>query len=255
MLEYQAANFDIDQIKRAQELQELSKSWEETKAKKVDLLVQSLEKQESILKDPEYYSKKIHALDKKAKGNKSSKCPQCNQRVLSQEDTDAFDEERRLLLAESLKNDRAQVRFDADRATLNVLVDTFNPYNTAPTPVVENHYTAQVEAERAKDNPFAAQHKKAKTELSTQEDALVKGNAEVERLETLINDLTYLYDLSSTLRGEMLKKVVKEVETETNRYLETYFDAEIRVGFTLGEADSLDISIQKSGYEGTTPDA
>ena len=39
-----------------------------------------------------------------------------------------------------------------------------------------------------------------------------------------------------------------EVETATNTYLEKYFDAELRVSFSL-DADSLDATIHKNGYE------
>lgn len=63
------------------------------------------------------------------------------------------------------------------------------------------------------------------------------------------DSLDQLADLADILRGELLKQSVKNIETETNRYLETYFDAEIRVGFTVEGGDKLDIIIHKSGYE------
>ncbi len=67
---------------------------------------------------------------------------------------------------------------------------------------------------------------------------------------SLVNSLDQLYDLSSTLRGELLRRTIKQIQEETNRYLETYFDGEIKVEFSIdAQKDDLGVVIRKSGYE------
>jgi DNA repair exonuclease SbcCD ATPase subunit len=66
-----------------------------------------------------------------------------------------------------------------------------------------------------------------------------------------IHLLDLLSDLVSRLRTELVRKSVKLIETETNRYLETYFDAEIRVKFDMRDGDNLDVEIKKNGFDAT----
>ena len=84
---------------------------------------------------------------------------------------------------------------------------------------------------------------KADAEATAQNDVL-------ERLQSKISSLTQLIDISSDLRGALLTQAVHDIQDETNRILETYFDGEIMVNFSL-DGDSLDVFIRKNGYSCT----
>jgi len=99
-----------------------------------------------------------------------------------------------------------------------------------------------------RENPFGPVCVKLEAELEASYLKVDKLESKVEGLECVMARLTRLYDLSFELRGELLRKAVKEIEVSTNGYLEKYFDSEIRVGFAVN-GDDLDVTIQKSGFE------
>lgn len=123
-----------------------------------------------------------------------------------------------------------------------------------------NFFTEQLEQAKEWVNPYEEQLAKAKQVknpyTSTQDETEVKTikkeidalKKEVEALTRRYEALNRLYDLTGDLRGELLKRTVKQIELSTNRYLENYFDAELKVEFTV-EGDDLDVTLQKSGYE------
>lgn len=112
-----------------------------------------------------------------------------------------------------------------------------------------NHYLDQLNTEIKSTNPFLAQAALLKSDLTGVYKDLKGEEARMEALSSKFSALTQIYDLSFDLRGELLKNAVSQVEQATNRYLETYFDAEIRVGFSIEGSDDLTTLIYKSGYE------
>ncbi len=72
---------------------------------------------------------------------------------------------------------------------------------------------------------------------------------QVDELKHKFDALTQLSKITDNLREELRKNTIKMIESETNRYLETYFDAELRVVFSADGADKLDVLIWKSGHE------
>jgi DNA repair exonuclease SbcCD ATPase subunit len=99
------------------------------------------------------------------------------------------------------------------------------------------------------ENPFAAVAEKLAKEIALLCKDRKSTEDEASRLQQKLARLNRLYDMSFELRGELLKKAVNQIETSTNDYLEKYFDAEIRVTFSLEDADNLEVTIQKSGFE------
>lgn len=114
----------------------------------------------------------------------------------------------------------------------------------------DNHYVDQITIEEKKSNPFEAQLKKLHEENETLTATLASHQSEYEAVEHKLVSLTQLYDLTFQLRGELLQIAIRNIQDATNTYLETYFDAPIRVQFSMDEGgDSLSVSITKSGYE------
>ncbi len=112
----------------------------------------------------------------------------------------------------------------------------------------KNPYGYQIERLSSEDNPFVQQIADLREEkhqiVSTLEDTRQTRDAEQHRYDSL----EQLSSLCDTLRGELLKQSVNNIETETNRYLDSYFDAEIRVEFEVSGGDKLNVSVSKSGY-------
>lgn len=125
-----------------------------------------------------------------------------------------------------------------------------NPYpaQIGQVKTSSNPYVAQMAAEAEKSNPFKAQLEKLASDITLEQEHVEVLSRSIQSLEYRISALTQLYDLSFELRGELLKKSVRDIESSTNAILERHFDAELRVAFTL-DADELEVSIKKSGYD------
>lgn len=113
----------------------------------------------------------------------------------------------------------------------------------------ENPYVERLEAELVKSNPYSGQLTKVEKELVTlqlQEKTLKN---QVDATKRRSDSLDHLRKISDSLREILCKNALSRLESETNRYLETYFDSEIRVQFELSGGDKLEVFIRKSGHE------
>lgn len=125
-----------------------------------------------------------------------------------------------------------------------------NPYpaQIGQVQTSENPYAAQMATETGKQNPFKSPLEHLAADIIAEEAKTQAHGEEILALEHRVTSLTQLYDLSFELRGELLRKAVRDIEASTNSILERHFDAELRVTFML-DADELDVAIQKSGYD------
>ena len=98
-------------------------------------------------------------------------------------------------------------------------------------------------------NPFIAQISKLDKEIFETYNRYSVQLNEVEKAKSKVSHLTTVYDLSFELRGRLLTQAVQEIQDSTNRYLHDYFDAEIKVEFSIKDSDSLEVRLQKSGYD------
>lgn len=112
-----------------------------------------------------------------------------------------------------------------------------------------NHFYDNLEELQEEDNPFDNQYDKLQIIIRYTEAELSRLDVAISDAKIRISDLTHLYELSFVLRGALLKRAIAELQDSTNSYLEKYFDAELRISFEMKDSDTLDVSIQKSGYE------
>lgn len=112
-----------------------------------------------------------------------------------------------------------------------------------------NPHTLQLEALQKQTNPFVG--KVSQYELEAAKASLDHGKtvAELTNTRTLVSRLSYLYDASMTLRGVLMQQAVACLQNETNKYLEQFFDAPIRVELTLEDSDRIEVVICNGGYE------
>jgi exonuclease SbcC len=112
-----------------------------------------------------------------------------------------------------------------------------------------NPYEAQIADHQKKtDNPFIAKRSTLQFEQKVLIENLASLAAEIEEIEHLISSLTWLYEKSFDLRGQLLESAVKQIEDRTNDILERFFDAELRVKFSLPDSDKLEVEIWNEGY-------
>lgn len=147
-------------------------------------------------------------------------------------------------------NEKAAINHATLLDRLQVINDEQNPYPPQITQVEseQNPHGVRLEAEKDKENPFRAQITQLEGESKSAAQAANEIHLKVEQLEAKLASLQLVYDLSFELRGALLQQKVEDIQNNTNRILETYFDGELRVSFTL-DADDLEVGLQKNGYD------
>ncbi len=241
-LHTQSESFETVKAQKIEALETRSARWEQEKSLKLDKFIAQIESVQAKIVDLATLS------DKEAAIRLSAKCPSCG--ALDKKASDAL-----YRLAEAKSDNLNRVtKVESLKEQLGKEVESENPFTDQIEAVLllENHYSARAAEEADKINPYIVQSGDLKDTISGVYGVLKDTADKASALEHRVALLTRLYDLSATLRGELLKKAVADIEGATNRYMETYFDAELRVSFQL-EADDLEVSIQKSGYDCVYP--
>lgn len=112
-----------------------------------------------------------------------------------------------------------------------------------------NVYSDRLQSELATINPWHAEQEKVKLSRIGLETKCSEVKTSLDAQNDHLNAFNDLYDISSILRGELLKNVIRAVNDKTNEYLDEYFDAELRVTFEVDSSDNLEVIIHKSGNE------
>lgn len=225
-------NWRVKQSNYVQELKVKSEYFEKEKEQKILIAVTKRDKFENDKGiEIDKLMNRIDQLDKKMSTLGPSVCSECKQ---ENKEVNALTVKRTLLISE-----------------IKHLNDKANPYESEilTAESLHNSYSGLLVIETDRANPFVFQL----TDLNKQNEAINTKidttKKECQVLENKLIALNQLYDLSFNLRGELLKKAIKDIENETNRILETYFEGSLRVGFTFEQSDDLDVKIWKNGYE------
>jgi len=229
-------NYEVDRKRRREVLQDRYNNFETEKA-------QQLEK----------YNAKLNALqDAIAKfepvtikeSKKENVCKSCNQ-IIGHKHDEMLEAKEKLRKHTHNIEAQAEVLGDITRVTnmVNSYGDQIKTFDEQGNP-----YLKQLETERNRKNPFRHQIDGILESIVLADAEVAKLLAEQKALEAKISDLSQLYDLSSVLRAELLKRTVGEINDNVNQILETYFDSELKVSLLLDE-DNLEARIEKSGFE------
>jgi DNA repair exonuclease SbcCD ATPase subunit len=111
----------------------------------------------------------------------------------------------------------------------------------------QNPYAEQVDSKSKEKNPHTGSVKDFSDEIKTKTNDVDLAKIELKYLNLEISDLDTLVDVVNDFRGLLIKNTISDIETTTNDILSKYFDAEIRVGFSVEDADKLDVEIFKDG--------
>lgn len=94
-------------------------------------------------------------------------------------------------------------------------------------------------------NPHIRYVEEASGRLQVEKDKQTKVYTDLQDIKSTLSSLDQLYDLSFALRGTLLTNAVNSIEQQTNSHLETFFDSEFRVAFSIEDGDSLKVEIFK----------
>lgn len=83
----------------------------------------------------------------------------------------------------------------------------------------------------------------------TNEDIIKMRTIEITKDKATIADLELLQDVNAAARATMIKSAIQDIQYETNRILNDYYDGEITVQFDVEAADKLDVTISKDGNQ------
>jgi DNA repair exonuclease SbcCD ATPase subunit len=145
---------------------------------------------------------------------------------------------------------KQQKSIDIERITNSELVNEFQIESFRMKSVLksENKYQEQISDLRAQTNPFVSQVRELEKSiefLTISLDDLASKLKQIEHKKSLLDMIPGICD---ELRGTTLNRVVKQLESDTNKTLSDHFDAEIKVIFSLKDADKLEVEIYKSGH-------
>lgn len=243
--------FDEEKASKVAALATKADAFDTNKRRQIDSVIDGIEALDSTMDD-----EKFVALDDRLKsaedelalvtrtpcktcgGPSDSKLAEKWRKTLKQLTDATFERQR-------LKERRSQL--------LSKLEDAQATENTARQAIAdaqsaENLYGERLEVEKAKVNPFLQRETADKERAAEAEKTLAIKKQEKAELDNQLNLLKQLGDFSTELRGILLDASVSAAERSVNDILTRFFDAEIKVQFTLENSDKLEVSIQKSGH-------
>lgn len=216
--------------KKINDLKFKALNYDKTRESKLERILARLEEIDKVILPNEYFQGLLGAIEQEAITNTET-CPTCGTQKHKKHPTI----DRYTILKDKGKND---LLLQEQNSLLSQLEDAQSEINT---------YQHQIDQLEAEPNPYIVHETQLTQRLIKYEDHLTKCKSTLGLLNARLTNLSYLYDLSSTLRGELLKNAVKRVQNQTNAYLEKYFDSEMRVLFELDD-DKLEVTANKSGY-------
>lgn len=156
------------------------------------------------------------------------------------------------------QNEQAQLRhnhliqqIDDLKQELKSVEKTINPGNSELEYArnMQNEFQKVLDTLEAEKNPYSAKVEDASLEVKDAEGDLINANLVLEDNKNKVSLLDDLKGISISLRGELVKKAIKDLQDQANVYLEKFFDSEIRLALSVPDNDSVEVSIRKNGYE------
>lgn len=236
---FKAEAFEEEKLKKIIHLEEKSQTWKKKTLEKLSVLSARAQELKILVKP-------VRDLDlAEAKARNESRCGSCG--ALPENIAQLLE----TIIDKKFNNNRYISELKDDNRQIKELKEALNPHSGALTAALQEVNTYSNKAKEAEEsvNPFLAQLQESGGALVKTEKDKVEAEADLGATQHHYNSLSHLYDLSFELRGHLISTAIQEIQDETNRYLEAYFDAELKVGFESRDADNLEISIQKSGYE------
>lgn len=242
--------FQEEKANKIKETQEKVENFEEERAKKTDLIISRIENITQKISTSNF-KETLVSLKTRASEVAKQTCKACGGPKAGEEYT-ALCSEIQALTTNINTNDRLLEDLKRLKDQLQTTQEVINPYLATLESVShynQNSYKEQIEELLKEQDPYAAQLIEIEQDIKKYTEEQEAVASKLKTMEHKLVSMTQLQDLSNSLRGELLKRSVSEIETKTNSYMEKYFDSEIKVAFALEGSDNLKIGIQKNGYE------
>lgn len=184
-------------------------------------------------------------LRRRKDGLKDTLCPTCGNHL---------DTTPRMLLAKDeaaynlqlQNNDQAQAQLTKLEKKLVVLKGSLKPRLDREEQHL-NSTSDHLKALEAQTNPYIDMILKltqeSQTLIHTQKEMALNLNLVSQEL----SDLKLLVKVVDEFRSTLITNTLEQVETTTNKYLESHFDAEIKVKFVAEQADKIEVEVYKDG--------
>lgn len=98
-------------------------------------------------------------------------------------------------------------------------------------------------------NPFTTQLESLQIQYTESVFTQEQIDIALQLTKTEQNNLDQLLELCDQLKVQLLRKAIDQIQSDTNRYIDKYFDGELKVSFQLKDGDSLDVNLEKNGHE------
>lgn len=232
------ANFkrwEPEHAARIDELESYAACFQSGKDDRIADLNCQIKESKKEIQSREELDAKVNTINESIIGLKGSKCKSCG---ASNDSAERLRLHKQLQAAESERYVNSHKL--KDLATLKKQLEEAQA-SVSP-------YEDQLKAIRSEKNPYADQIKQTKAHILKTKKELTASEASLGELSHRRDGLTRIYNLSLDLRGALLEQAIVELELTTNEILESYFDGELRIEFTM-DADKLDIAITKNGYD------
>lgn len=132
------------------------------------------------------------------------------------------------------------------------------PFKPLPNPYTErierelsrtNTYIDQAKELEAEENPYLDSAQNMSLERQVKEVELTVATDRQMAIVLERDDLSLLKDVVTDYRSRSIMSTINDLEIETNKLLTNHFDAEIRVSFSVEDADKLEVIIYKDGNQ------
>lgn len=249
ILKAKAQSFEKDKESKLVDLIKKDRNWLKQQTDLISGLIKQLDGLNGIIVQKNTFDVEIAHTQAEIEKATDSRCPTCNGPKAS----DSIEQLRIILTSlndkkkeniNSLKEfDRIYDRINNEGNLVSPFIDQIKQLEDQ-TNIYEEHYIVEC----SKPNPFASEVERVYNKRRDSESGLLRVSTELAEQEHRYNSLDTLYDLSYELRGALLFNAVRKIEAEANFKLESHFDAELRVSFTLEGADNLEVGITKNGH-------
>lgn len=251
--------WEENQIKKIEELKIKSIHYKTIEAKRLTRVIKEHDKTQKELEEeladieksitPDIDLKFLRAsLDEEKKKHgllKDRKCPTCGGK---------FGEDKSLIL---LKRDyeltQKELDNDNKKKLINLKLRELSRHGETKSHIsdevksADNLYAKQLDMLKVEKNPFITNIDTRIAQQLTLKEKITELKNAINDYALECNDSELLLDVADSFRSLLIKNTVVDIETNTNKILNEYFDSEVQVKFELKESDKLETILQKDG--------
>lgn len=247
-LEIKAKSFESDKLEQIKQLNYERIEFNQDIENKLAEVVRELKSTESKIKPGEHFIVARHKLNTKKIEIGDTKCKECGSMK---------DSHKHLLIQREFHDlEKQEIENNRLMASISTLNSQTKQLNTRVNPYVsqiekettrENTYLTQLEDAKLADNPYFSSLGLVELEIEELENNITLLAEDIADLKTELSDSELLDQVVDDFRGCLITNTVSFLEHNTNDLLTKHFDAEIKVKFSVADADKLEVDIMKDG--------